>query len=111
MTNRLLPKFCLTLLITLLSLHTFAQTNLAHDPTKPALLINTVAGKSDISEYKLQSIVIGKTRRLALINDKLVSTGDTVGSAKVVAIDRNSVILSESGRKLTIYLFQRGIWN
>ncbi|WP_238552842.1 hypothetical protein, partial [Legionella oakridgensis] len=59
--------------------------------------------------YQLQSIIIGRSRRLALINDQFVSIGDSIGSAVVIAIDRNSVVLSESGRKLKIDLFDSGI--
>ena len=119
MTSRPVLLFCLISLITILSMRVYAQTNIGHDPTRPAISVQQIGGdkqgggdkKTIVAGYEVQSIIIGNARRLALVNNKFVSIGDTVGGAKVVAIDRNSVVLSESGRKLTIYLFDRNSWN
>lgn len=106
--------FCITGLITLISTTITAEVVVGRDPTQPAtfnVIIDKKQAGTPTAGYQLQSILISKDRSLALINDKFVSVGDVIGSAKVIGIDRNSVILSESGRKLTIYLFDRSIWN
>ncbi|WP_133129855.1 hypothetical protein [Legionella yabuuchiae] len=105
-------KFCLILLFPLLSGGISAAQDQWRDPTRPSLYrALEPKGAKKNQTYNLQSIIIGKSRRMALINDKFVTVGDRVGDAKVVAIERNSVVLSESGRRLTIYLFDRSIWN
>ncbi|AHE68381.1 hypothetical protein [Legionella oakridgensis] len=101
-------KFCLTIIIILLSWEVLAQVAKERDPTRPAVQIGSIKDTS-VERYQLQSIIIGRSRRLALINDQFVSIGDSIGSAVVIAIDRNSVVLSESGRKLKIDLFDSGI--
>lgn len=101
-------KFCLTIIIILLSWEVLAQVAKGRDPTRPAVQIGSIKDTS-VERYQLQSIIIGRSRRLALINDQFVSIGDSIGSAVVIAIDRNSVVLSESGRKLKIDLFDSGI--
>lgn len=89
------------------------QAAITRDPTQPAVIENTVSNDKATkrSLYDLQSIIIGKTRRLALINDRFVSVGDVVGDAKVVVIDKNRVVLSEGERQLTLYLFDHNIRN
>lgn len=108
-------KFCLILLFPLLSNNIYSQEVSGRDPTRPSQYTSNVseANKSATPRvgYNLQSVIIGKTRRLALINDKFVTVGDVIGNAKVIAISRNTVVLSESGKKVTIYLFERGIRN
>jgi MSHA biogenesis protein MshK len=74
------------------------------DPTRP------FTGKVEISgQLQLRSILIGSDRRLALINDTFVQIGDTIGSAKVIAIKEDSVVLVDSGRTQTLYLFTNDI--
>ena len=83
-----------------------AQTSptIMRDPTKP------FTGKVEVSgQLQLSSILIGKERRLALINDTFVQIGDTIGSAKVIAIKEDSVVLLDSGRTETLYLFTNDI--
>ncbi|GGI85112.1 hypothetical protein [Legionella impletisoli] len=112
MNQYALFKFCLILVFPLLSGKINAATEQLRDPTRPSLYRNLEPkGDKKNQSYNLQSVIIGKSRRMALINDKFVTVGDVVGDAKVVAIERNSVVLSESGRRLTIYLFDRSIWN
>lgn len=75
-----------------------------NDPTRP------FTGKVEISgKLELRSILIGSGRRLALINDTFVQVGDTIGSAKVIAIQRDFVVLIDSGKTETLYLFTNDI--
>ena len=81
------------------------------DPTKPVIeeVITKETSKAE-ETYKLQSIIISTTRRLALINDKLVKIGDKIGSATVEMIEKNSVTLSKSGHIVTIFLIDMRAW-
>ena len=74
------------------------------DPTKP------FTGNAEVTgQLELRSILIGTGRRIALINDTFVQVGDTIGPAKVIAIQRDSVILIDSGKTETLYLFTNDI--
>ena len=80
------------------------------DPTKPVIdtLLYVSNGKG--ISFNLQSILVGKMRRSAMINDKLVGVGSTVNGARVLAIDKNHVVLFYSGRKKLLYLFGNKLW-
>lgn len=80
------------------------------DPTKPVVVTVTQTSKGKAIPFNLQSILIGRMRRLAMINDKLVGVGSTVNGARVLAIDKNHVVLLYAGRKKTLYLFGRKLW-
>ncbi len=103
--------FCLVLGFTLLSNQEVnALTLLEHDPTQPAVIDveGTDTTKADTKEsYSLQAIIISPTRRLALINSIFLNVGEIIGIAKVEKINKNFVVLSVSGQKLTIYLFDQ----
>lgn len=74
------------------------------DPTKP------FTGKAEANgKLELRSTLIGKGRRIALINETFVEVGDTIGAAKVIAITDDSVVLIESGKTETLYLFANDI--
>ncbi|EHL30651.1 hypothetical protein [Legionella drancourtii] len=81
-----------------------------HDPTKP--LISSIIHQStaDEEDFNLQSILISPIRRLAMINNKLVGTGSTIEGARVLAIDKNHVVLFYAGHKKILYLFGGRLW-
>jgi hypothetical protein len=82
-----------------------------HDPTKPvegALIKDAFAKESGF--FTLQSIIIGPMRRLAIINDQVVSIGSMIGGARVLAISKNHVVLFNAGLKINLYLFGRRLW-
>ena len=109
------PLFCFGLLIasTVLAVEPQPLRNITatveRDPTQPAVVDSIATGskKEAKPSYLLQSIIISSTRRLALINSNFVRVGDKIADATVEMIDKNSVILSLPGRKLTLYLFSR----
>ena len=105
--------FYLLFFLSLSSQKTLAEEVHLKDPTKPPAYVEDVEDKEQTSKahYELKSILIGRGRRLALINEQYVSLGDKVGTAVVIAIERNAVVLSEEGRQVKIYLFDRGIRN
>ena len=80
------------------------------DPTKPKIDTEVKISSVKGTPFNLQSILIGKMRRIAMINDKLVGVGSTVNGARVLGIDRNHVVLLYSGRKTVLYLFGKKLW-
>lgn len=80
--------------------------NTLRDPTQPA---KYEPGNKGNGGFQVRSIIIGKTRRVALINDTFVQIGDRIGSATVISIDKNSVVLQDAGRPITLYLFENDI--
>lgn len=80
-----------------------------HDPTKP--LISPIVHESIVEDnYNLQSIIIGPMRRLAMINGQIVGTGSSIQGARVLAIDKNHVVLFYAGRRKILYLFGKRLW-
>lgn len=80
-----------------------------HDPTKP--LISPIIKESSVEDnYNLQSIIIGPMRRLAMINGQIVGTGSSIQGARVLAIDKNHVVLFYAGRRKILYLFGKRLW-
>lgn len=76
------------------------------DPTQPGNLYST---DNTRGAFRLNSILVGKTRRLALINDTLVQVGDTIDSARVISINEDSVVIADSGKTITLYLYANDI--
>ena len=56
------------------------------------------------ASWSLQSILLGRDRRVAVINGTRVREGDRIGSAQVVRIDDSRVLIKTGGRTLTLYL-------
>ncbi len=65
------------------------------DPTRPPIPagVPVAATRNAASGPLLQSILLSPSRRLALIDGRMVRVGDRVGNAQVVAIDFDSVKL------------------
>jgi len=105
-------RSCLTLGLIFIAGAGFSAGELIElrDPTKPIVEENTKETPHAEDTFKLQSIIISPTRRIAMINDTLVQIGDTIGSARVEMIEKNSVTLSKSGTITTIYLIDKRGW-
>lgn len=56
----------------------------------------------DASAWQLASTLVAGDRRIARINGQTVRSGDTVGGARVLAINNGRVQLDYRGRKFTI---------
>ena len=68
-----------------------------------------VAGKPEAkgpppipSEFKVNSIMVGPNGSMAIINGRVVRTGDKIGEATIVDITRYAVTLDVSGHKLSL---------
>lgn len=87
-----------------------------HDPTAPQASDNAFEGvlSQDASKIKtsfnLQSILLAKARRLVMINGKLLGVGSEIEGARILAIDKNRVVLLQGNRKITLYLFDKTLW-
>jgi len=98
-------------------------------PTKPALAIDVEAKRNEpwgddpfrsLGHYSrrqaddngeptslawaLAGIIYSDNNPIALVNSHMVGVGDRIGSATVVAIDRESVTLEYQGRTITLKL-------
>lgn len=67
------------------------------DPTQPPAFISESIASGQLAgdQLKLQSIVIGKNRKHAVINNMIVKLGDWIEGRKLVAINLNSVRLQK----------------
>lgn len=72
------------------------------DPTQPVGYVGRVTSSSG---FQLQSIIYGKNRKEAVINQQIFREGDTVNGAKIVAIHRDFVVLSQNAKIVELHLF------
>lgn len=115
MMKRRLMTLCFLYSVSAISESSLSRrTSDEHDPTKPALI--SAEGSTDKNQnnkmaFHLQSIIIGKNKRLALVNGLFISVGEKVEGATLTEINKNSVVLLRSGRSITLYLFDLRIWS
>ena len=69
-----------------------------NDPTKPSSYRETV--ETSNKPYKLESILLGRDRKLAIINGHSFSEGDSHKLGKVIAINSDNVVLQGSTRHI-----------
>ena len=77
------------------------------DPTRPFSYRRdavTVVSSQQIESYKVSAIKIGRGGRSAIVNNKNVRPGDRVGSAEVVAIDADGVVLQQERDRIKVTL-------
>lgn len=104
------PHFLFYLIIAVIFFVPRSSMAYLSDPTKPKIDTKIRVTQEKTTPFNLQSILIGKMKRVAMINDKLVGVGSTVNGARVLGIDRNHVVLLYSGRKTILYLFGKKLW-
>ena len=71
----------------------------------PFRAIDKSSGNSETVEkprWKLSGIVYNSIKPLAIINGKSVAVGDKLGSASIVEIKKESVIVEHSGMRVTL---------
>jgi MSHA biogenesis protein MshK len=74
-------------------------------PSEAAIADTTKASKRKVSQvYHLSAIRITKDQRSAMINGKIVKTGERIGDARLVEITANHVTLELEGRRITLSL-------
>lgn len=74
-----------------------AQAQALTDPTRPPAAAGATLGAQDEAPpgTQLQSVLISKGRRLAVINGNTVALGGMVGEARVVKITETEVVLKK----------------
>lgn len=86
-----------------------ASAQALHDPTRPPAQFLDPASTAEggaPANSGLQTIMISKRRRVAMINGELVKAGDKVGEAVVERIGDSEVILKQSdGRREVLKLY------
>jgi hypothetical protein len=90
------------------------------DPTAPLDLSNDNGAQQEggildmdifgvFASYELSSVLIRAEDRIAVINETRVRVGDTIGSATVVAIEADHVMLNIGGEIETLELYENSI--
>jgi MSHA biogenesis protein MshK len=82
----------------------------APTPSPAAMVPAAVTRPADSAEgpavkdgsYKLTGIMRGPDGSVAVINGEIVKVGETVGDAKVIKINTNSVLIDDGGKKITL---------
>jgi hypothetical protein len=95
-------KYTLVLLISLTSINNAA----AEDPMRPPSWISIPSNvvQDAAQALVLQQILISKTRKLAVINEKVVAEGEMVSGARVKAIANKWVRVVRGNRSITLRL-------
>ena len=91
-------KTALPLIALLLGATVTTQSLALTDPTRPS----SFRAQARQESLRLESILFSDTRKVAVINGKALAQGDSIGSATVTAINRNSVKLKRSGKVLVL---------
>lgn len=76
------------------------------DPTKPPAVANEPMSPETLVDVQLSQIVYSKSKKMAIINNKRLVEGDTVGGFTVLEILPSEVHLNRSGERITLSLFQ-----
>jgi hypothetical protein len=67
-----------------------------------------VAKLARVSDPMVRTILYSATRRTAIVENRMVSVGDSVGPLKVVQIDRDAVVFVSSDGERRRVLLHRG---
>jgi hypothetical protein len=81
-----------------------AEEPLLEDPTKPSDFVgSSFQGAEAVSgDLRLEAIIISGTRKMAVINQKILEVGDRVGGKEIIAIEDAQVVLRENKKKDSI---------
>lgn len=83
------------------------------DPTRPADFytgtINIEYIPEETAEWSLKAIRITSDTRIAIINNKIVKEGDSIGPASVLEIKHGSVVLDYDRQRLEVMLIRADI--
>ena len=71
------------------------------DPTRPLEYARPAVAASAL---KLSSILIGKDRKLAVINGVALTENQWIGDKRILRIDKNCVTLAQDGRQIVLTL-------
>ncbi|WP_419813208.1 hypothetical protein [Bacterioplanoides sp.] len=81
----------------------------ATDPTRPPIWLNTAPAQATPvapQTLNLQQILVRDQQRYAVINDEIVTVGDRIQQATVVAIRQSSVTLKTTKSRFVLSLLE-----
>ncbi len=107
MAERLIAALCA--LAAFLAASSATQAALAQplaDPMRPpaAPAPEQAGGEAATPQPRLQSVLISPSRRLAVIDGRVVRLGERVGDATLAAISESQVVLQRAGGRETLRL-------
>ncbi len=78
----------------------FAEEAALEDPTRPVDYVrgqSASAAKKSVKSgsFSLDAIIVSGDYKVAIINEKIVKIGDSIGVKKVVSIDSDKVVLAQ----------------
>ena len=73
---------------------------MAANPTRPSYY----KSQSNKKNYRLESILISDTRKIAVINGVVASEGDEIEGASVISINKKSVRINRGGKVINLVL-------
>ncbi|MEH6628587.1 MAG: hypothetical protein V7739_19275 [Motiliproteus sp.] len=94
--NRISRYSCISLLLVA------SAVMAGKDPTRPPGQVVKQGAEVAALTYRLDSVTIGASRKLAVINGTRAMVGDRVGRARVIAIEPGSVLLAVGDESLRI---------
>lgn len=78
--------------------------NTLSDPTRPTPLTITPAAGGLQTGWVLNSTLVAPDRRVAVINGRHVTEGESIGNAKVLEIRKQTVLIQARGKRITLHL-------
>jgi MSHA biogenesis protein MshK len=75
------------------------------DPTRPPALGDAAGEAAPAAAFRLQSVLISRGRRIAVIDGRTVVVGDKVGDATLAAIAETEVSLKRGEERETLKLY------
>lgn len=59
---------------------------------------------TEIKDLRLKAVTISGTKAYALINDQIFEKGEAIMGKRIIAIEKDKVILEQGGRQFTLFL-------
>jgi MSHA biogenesis protein MshK len=104
--GRLMRHRSIILTVVCMAVASTAVAQALRDPTRPpAASAKGVAGKTEQSEWILQSVLISPERRYAIINGEVVALGGSIAGAELVAVAAERVTLRTQEGLRIVHLF------
>ncbi len=101
-----------SLALALLFLGRSSQASELDDPTRPAVRTFSVADEASAKKTDalvLHAILYAEGRRIAIVNDQRLHEDDVVQAARIVAIEKDRVLLTRAGKKIELMLVPHDI--
>lgn len=94
--------------MTMLTVPMSGLAEILADPTRPAEYQSGVVIQelpAELVDWRLTAIRISPDDRTAIVNNRIVREGDTVGPARIIEIQATGVVLDYNNRQLLVSLY------